>query len=151
MKETTLCYIENQNRYLMLHRNKKKEDINMGKWIGIGGKLEKGETPTECVQREIMEETSLEVSELKYRGVVNFISDIYDDELMHLFTAETKSDKFSLCNEGELKWIDKKDILALNLWEGDKVFLDYLLKDKKEFFKLSLIYQGEKLKRVVEE
>ena len=151
MKETTLCYIENKNRYLMLLRNKKKKDINMGKWIGIGGKLESGETPAECVKREITEETSLEIKELRYRGKVNFISDIYDDEIMHLFTAISESDKFSLCTEGELKWIAKEDILSLNLWEGDKVFLEYLLKDKKEFFNLSLIYQGDKLKRVVEE
>jgi len=151
MKETTLCYIENENRYLMLYRNKKEKDINMGKWIGIGGKLENGETPAECVKREITEETSLEIKELRYRGKVNFISDVYDDELMHLFTAKSQSDKFSLCTEGELKWIAKEDILSLNLWEGDKVFLKYLLKGKKEFFNLSLIYQGEKLKRVVEE
>ena len=151
MKQTTLCYIENQNRYLMLLRNKKENDINMGKWIGIGGKLEKGETPAECVQREIMEETSLEVEELKYRGQVNFISDIYDDEIMHLFTAKSETEDFSLCTEGELKWIAKEEILSLNLWEGDKVFLKYLLENKKEFFNLSLIYQGEKLERVVEE
>lgn len=151
MKETTLCYIENKNRYLMLLRNKKENDINMGKWIGIGGKLEKGETPRECVLREIREEASLEVTELKYRGKVNFISDICEDEIMHLFTAKSESEDFSLCVEGELKWIAKEDILSLNLWEGDKVFLEYLLEDKKEFFNLSLIYMGEKLKRVIEE
>lgn len=151
MKETTLCYIENDERYLMLHRIKKEEDANKGKWIGVGGKLEIGETPAECVKREIAEETSLEIKELRYRGKVSFISDVYDDELMHLFTAKSENDKFSLCTEGELKWIAKEDILSLNLWDGDKVFLEYLLKDKKEFFNLSLIYQGEKLKRVVEE
>ena len=151
MKETTLCYIENDERYLMLHRIKKEEDANRGKWIGVGGKLEKGEGPAECIQREIKEETALEIADLKYRGKVSFVSDIYEDEIMHLFTAKAQSEIFSPCSEGELKWIAKKDILSLNLWEGDRVFLEYLLEDKKEFFNLSLIYQGEKLKRVVEE
>ena len=122
MKETTLCYIENNGRYLMLHRIKKEDDVNKGKWIGVGGKLENGESPVECIQREIKEETALEITDLKYRGKVSFISDIYEDEIMHLFTAKAQNENFSSCTEGELKWIDKADILSLNLWEGDRVF-----------------------------
>lgn len=151
MKETTLCYIEIDGRYLMLHRIKKEDDVNKGKWIGVGGKLENGESPVECIQREIKEETALEITDLKYRGKVSFISDIYEDEIMHLFTAKAQSENFSSCPEGELKWIDKADILSLNLWEGDRVFLKYLLEDKKEFFNLSLIYNGESLKEVIKE
>lgn len=151
MKETTLCYIENAGRYLMLHRIKKEEDANKGKWIGIGGKLENGESPEECVIREIREETSLNICNLKYRGRVNFVSDIYDDEIMHLYTAISKTDCISICDEGELKWIPKEDIFSLNLWEGDKVFLEYLLNDYEEFFEISLIYKGESLFKVIKE
>ncbi len=151
MQETTLCYIENNERYLMLHRTKKKTDANKGKWIGVGGKLETVETPKECVLREIAEETGLNVSELKYRGVVKFVSDIYEDEIMHLFTSLSQTEDFTPCSEGELKWVPKAEVLGLNLWEGDRVFLEYLLEDKKEFFNLSLIYKGESLKEVIKE
>ncbi|MBO5743267.1 MAG: 8-oxo-dGTP diphosphatase [Clostridia bacterium] len=151
MKETTLCYIENSGRYLMLHRIKKENDINHGKWIGIGGKLEECESPEECVVREIYEETNLKVYSLKYRGKVKFISDIYDDEIMHLYTANSETDCISVCNEGELKWIPKEDVLSLNLWEGDKVFLEYLLNGHKDFFEISLIYKGESLFEVIKE
>ena len=151
MKETTLCYIENNSRYLMLHRTKKQNVANAGKWIGIGGKIENGESPRECVVREILEETGLGVCSLKYRGKINFISDIYDDEIMHLYTADSKTDCVSGCDEGELKWIPKEDILSLNLWEGDKVFLEYLSKDYEEFFEISLIYKGESLVEVIKE
>ena len=151
MRETTLCYIENDNCYLMLHRIKKKQDINKGKWIGVGGKIEKDETPLMCIKREISEETGINVQNLLYRGRVKFISDIYDDELMHLFTATTKVAEISPCDEGELKWIPKNEILSLNLWEGDKVFLEYLLNDTADFFELSLIYKGESLAEVIKE
>lgn len=151
MKETTLCYIENNNCYLMLHRIKKKNDANKNKWIGIGGKIEKGESPAECIEREIAEETGLEVNSLKYRGLVNFVSDIYEDEIMHLFTASAECADFLPCNEGELKWIPKNEVLSLNLWEGDKVFLEYLLNDIADFFTLSLIYKGESLANVIKE
>ena len=151
MKETTLCYIEKNDCYLMLHRTKKENDANKGKWIGIGGKLEEGESPRECVVREIFEETSLKVCNLIYRGKVNFISDIYEDEIMHLYTAASKTDNVSACDEGELKWIPKEEVLSLNLWEGDKVFLEYLLKDYDEFFEISLIYKGDSLFEVIKE
>lgn len=151
MKETTLCYIENNASYLMLHRTKKKNDANHGKWIGIGGKIEKGESATECVLREIKEETGLLVKNLLYRGRVNFISDIYEDEVMHLFTADSSEAFLSSCDEGELKWVKKQDVLSLNLWEGDRVFLKYLIDGEKEFFSLSLIYKGERLADVIKE
>lgn len=151
MKETTLCYIENNASYLMLHRTKKKNDANHGKWIGIGGKIEKGETPKDCILREIKEETGILVNNLLYRGKVNFISDIYEDEVMHLFTADTDDAFFAPCDEGILKWVKKKDVLSLNLWEGDRLFLKYLIDDEKEFFNLSLIYKGDRLADVIKE
>lgn len=151
MKETTLCYIENDGCYLMMHRTKKKNDENSGKWIGIGGKLEKGETPTECAIREIYEETGLSVTELCYRGKVMFKSDIYEDELMQLFTAGSKSRDVKVCDEGELAWIKKDDIMSLNLWEGDKVFLKRLIDGDNNFFEILLRYEGDTLKEIKEE
>lgn len=148
MKETTLCYIENDGCYLMMHRTKKKNDPNEGKWIGIGGKLEDGETPECCAVREISEETGLDIEVPVYRGKVYFKSDIYEDEIMHLFTAFSDSRSLLPCDEGELRWIKKKEILSLNLWEGDRVFLEYLLNDKKEFFDITLIYEGDNLKEI---
>ena len=150
MKETTLCYLENNGRYLMLLRNKKKNDPNKNKWIGVGGKLEEGESPTDCAKREIMEETGISVSALEYRGRVYFGSDIYEDEIMHLFTSVCPADSFTPCDEGELKWIKKEDVPKLNLWEGDRVFLEYLLTDKEDFFEITLSYEGDTLKSVQE-
>lgn len=151
MKETTLCYIENAGCYLMMHRIKKKNDENSGKWIGIGGKIENDETPTECVIREIYEETGLVVTGLCYRGTVMFVSDIYEDELMHLFTAESKSRNVKVCDEGELAWINKDDVMSLNLWEGDRVFLKKLIEDERDFFHIVLGYEGDNLKYIKEE
>ena len=151
MKETTLCYIENDGCYLMMHRTKKKNDENSGKWIGIGGKLEKDETPRECAKREIYEETGLSVSGLCYRGKVVFKSDIYEDELMHLFTANCESRDVRVCDEGELAWINKADVMFLNLWEGDKVFLKRLIEDERDFFHIVLCYEGDNLKYIKEE
>lgn len=145
MKETSLCYLEHDERYLMLLRNKKENDPNKNKWIGVGGKLEKDESPFECAKREIYEETGIDANNLLYRGRVFFKSDIYEDELMHLFTADCIADTFTPCNEGELCWIPKKDVLSLNLWEGDRVFLEYLLDQRQEFFEIFLSYEGDKL------
>ena len=144
MKNTTLCYIEDNNRYLLLHRIKKENDVNCDKWIGIGGKLEEGESPYDCIKREIKEETSLDVTELSYRGVVTFTSDIYETELMHLFTASKFVGTLSECDEGELCWVEKDKVLDLPIWEGDKVFLD-LLDNECPFFSLKLVYKGDKL------
>lgn len=150
MKETTLCYIENNGSYLMMLRNKKKNDANKNKWIGIGGKLNKNETPLDCVKREITEETGLQIENPIYRGKVYFLSDKWEDEIMHLFTAGTDCTEVTSCSEGELKWIKKEDILSLNLWEGDKVFLKHLINDNKNIFNITLVYEGESLKSVKE-
>jgi 8-oxo-dGTP diphosphatase len=145
MKNTTLCYLEKDKKYLMMHRIKKINDENHDKWIGIGGKLESGETPYDAARREIYEETSLIPDSLFYRGIITFVSNIWGTEYMHLFT----SDRFSGilkedCDEGVLEWVDKEKIYALPIWEGDKIFLK-LLDEEKRFFSLKLVYEGDKL------
>ena len=145
MKNTSLCYIERGGQYLMLHRVKKEHDENEGKWIGVGGKFEQGESPEECMQREMLEETGLTAAAWRYRGIVTFVSDEWGTEYMHLFTVSdftgtTRPD----CDEGELRWIDKEKIGALPLWEGDKIFLR-LLAEEEPFFSLKLCYRGDTL------
>lgn len=147
MKVTTLCYIEKDNRYLMLYRGKKEHDCNQGKWIGVGGKFEPGESPEECLLREVKEETGLTLTSYRFRGLITFVSDQWEDEMMCLFTADGFEGELIPCQEGTLQWIDKKDVPNLNLWEGDRVFLDMLLKTD-EFFSLKLRYEGEVLVEV---
>ena len=145
MKNTTLLYTENNGAYLMLHRTKKENDENKDKWIGIGGKLEDAETPFDCVRRECFEEVGAVPENLRYRGIITFVSNIYGTEYMHLFSA--KDDSFSPkkeCGEGELCWVDKREITSLNIWEGDKLFLG-LLDSEERFFSLKLVYEGDKL------
>lgn len=144
MKMTTLCYIERDGKYLMLHRTKKVKDENQDKWIGVGGKFEEGEMPEECMKREVLEETGLLLKTYKYRGIVTFVSNEFGTEYMHLFTADSYSGTIKQCDEGELCWIDKKEIQSLNIWEGDKVFLK-LLDTCHNFFSLKLIYEGDNL------
>lgn len=145
MFDTTLCYIEKDGAYLMMHRIKKENDINKDKWVGIGGKFEKGETPFQCALREIEEETGIIPLNLRYRGIVEFISDKYETENMHLFTADGFEGEIKKeCAEGELVWIKKEQINNLKIWEGDKIFFD-LLERKEEFFYLTLKYKGDKL------
>lgn len=145
MKNTTLCYIEKDGKYLMIHRVKKVLDENKDKWIGVGGKLEYGETPFDCVRREIHEETGLLAEKVSYRGLITFVSDEYGTEYMHLFHTDTfEGELLSDCPEGNLEWVDKKHIVDLPLWEGDKIFLD-LLDKNIPFFSLKLVYKGEKL------
>ncbi len=145
MKNTTLCYIENDGAYLMMHRTKKTNDENHDKWIGIGGKFEPGETPYDCARREIYEETGLKVDTLFYRGIITFVSDTYGTEYMHLFTSDSYSGNLKKdCDEGKLVWIDKNEICDLSIWEGDKIFLE-LIKEEKRFFSLKLTYKGDKL------
>lgn len=144
MKNTSLVYIENNNKYLMLHRTKKDYDENAGKWIGIGGHFEEGESPDECMLREVLEETGLTITKYNYRGIVTFVSDIYGTEYMHLFTATGFTGELLECDEGDLAWIDKESIFKLNLWEGDKVFLEQLAKEKN-FFSLKLEYINDRL------
>lgn len=141
---TTLCYVEEDGKYLMLHRNKKKADMNEGKWIGIGGKFEEGETPEECILREAKEETGLTLTKLHYRGLITFAMEGKETEYMHLFTASEYEGVLTECKEGTLRWIDKNEVCNLNLWEGDKVFLQ-LLEERHEYFSLKLSYRGDDL------
>lgn len=143
MKQTSLCYLEYEGKYLMLHRTKKQNDENSGKWIGVGGKFLEGESPEDCMRREVLEETGISVKKWNYRGIVTFVSDLYETEHMHLFTAFCDSSTYSSCDEGELKWIDKEEIFSLNLWEGDKIFLRYLKDKNMPFFSLKLVYSGD--------
>ena len=145
MKLTTLCYIENdRGEYLMLHRTKKQNDLNAGKWIGVGGKFEADETPEECLLREVYEETGLTLTHYRFRGIVTFLSNEWEGEYMHLFTADKYEGTLCDCNEGELSWVPKKDVLKLNLWEGDHIFLRELLENDR-FFSLKLSYTGDVL------
>lgn len=144
MKNTTLCYIQQGDQYLMLHRIKKKNDLNQDKWIGVGGKFEENESPEECLLRECMEETGLTLTEYRYRGLITFVSDQWEGEYMHLFTAEGFEGEIGECNEGVLEWISKAQLRRLNLWEGDHIFLD-LLEADAPFFTMKLKYEGDKL------
>ena len=148
MRETTLCYIEKDDKYLMLLRNKKEKDENKGKWIGVGGHFEEGESPEDCVIRETFEETGLTLTKYKFRGVVTFVSDEWGTEYMHLFTASDFTGELKECNEGELRWIPKNEIMDLNLWEGDRAFLKLLFEDG-EFFSMKLCYKGDELVEII--
>ncbi len=145
MKMTTLCYIENNDCYLMLHRTKKKKDVNKDKWIGVGGHAEGNETPQECLLREVKEETGLLLTSYKFRGLITFISDEYEVEMMCLFTADGYTGELITCDEGELEWVKKSDVPQLPTWEGDAQFLKLLLEDEKRFFAMKLRYEGERL------
>ena len=145
MKMTTLCYIETEGKYLMLHRVKKHHDINAGKWIGVGGHVENGETPEECLLREVKEETGLTLTAYRLRGLVTFLSDVCEPELMCVFTADAFDGELIECDEGELAWVDKSDVLALPTWEGDRVFLERLLSGDERFFSIKLRYEGDRL------
>ena len=145
MKNTTLTYIEKDGKYLMIHKNKKENDENRDKWLGIGGKIEDKESPFDCARREIREETGLEANILSYRGIITFVSDKYGTEYMHLFTCtDFSGTPVSECDEGELSWIDKVALRSLPMWEGDAIFLD-LLDTERRFFSLKLVYEGERL------
>ena len=148
MINSTLCYLERGDQYLMLHRVKKKNDMNHDKWIGVGGKVEEGESPEDCILRETFEETGLRLTVYRYRGLVTFVSDQYPTEYMHLFTATGWTGTPHECDEGELAWIKKADLLSLPLWEGDKIFLR-LLDTDAPFFSLKLRYAGEQLVQAV--
>ncbi len=145
MKMTTLCYIEQAGKYLMLHRVKKHHDINAGKWIGVGGHVENSETPEECLLREVKEETGLVLTAYRLRGLVTFLSDACEPELMCVFTADAFDGELIECDEGELAWVEKSDVLALPTWEGDRVFLERLLSGDERFFSIKLRYEGDKL------
>lgn len=141
---STLCYMERGDSYLMLHRVKKKNDVNHDKWIGVGGKFEEGESPEECLLRECFEETGLTLTEWRYRGLVTFVSNQAPTEYMHLFTASAWTGTPHPCDEGELAWLCRRDLLALPMWEGDRIFLR-LLEEDAPFFSLKLRYEGDRL------
>ena len=141
---SSLCYIEKDEKYLMLHRTKKNNDINENKWIGIGGKFEVGESPEECIIREVKEETGLTLNSYKFRGIITYISKTWETEYVCLFTSDNFSGKLIECNEGDLKWINKKEVLNLKTWEGDKIFINKIQKDDK-FFTIKFEYDGDTL------
>ena len=144
MQMTTLCYIENDEKYLMLHRVKKKEDINKNKWIGVGGHANEWESPEECLVREVKEETGLTLTSYKFRGIITFISNECESEIMCLFTADKFTGNIIECDEGDLEWVKKKDVIKLPMWEGDRIFLDIIERDDP-FFSLKLVYKGDRL------
>ncbi len=139
---STLCYIEKDEKYLMLHRTMKKNDINKDKWIGVGGHFEAEESPDECLLREVKEETGYTLTSYRFRGIVTFVSGDGVTEYMHLFTADGFEGEQIACDEGELEWVEKIRIKDLNLWEGDKIFLQ-LLSEDGSFFSLKLTYDGK--------
>lgn len=146
MKNTTLCYIRRNDEYLLLHRVKKEQDENKGKWIGVGGHVEKQESPEDCVIREVQEETGLTLTSFKYRALITFVSDTYEAEYMHLFTADGfTGELIKDCNEGELAWVKKDEMLKLPMWEGDLKFLPLIMDENQEFFTMKLTYEGDKL------
>ena len=148
MKNTTLCYIQREGQYLMLHRVKKKNDVNQDKWVGIGGKFEDKESPEDCLLREVLEETGLTLTRYAYRGLVTFVSDQWETEYMHLFTADAFRGEIGPCDEGDLEWVDKDKVKDLPIWVGDKIFLDLLTREVP-FFSLKLAYEGESLVQAV--
>lgn len=145
---TTLCYIENEDKYLMLHRIKKEKDVNKDKWIGVGGHFEQDETPEECLLREVKEETGLTLTSWKFHGLVTFISDQWHTEYMCLYTADGYEGELLDCDEGTLEWVEKSKLSELNLWEGDKIFFR-LIEEGREFFSLKLRYRGDELVEAV--
>ena len=148
MINTTLCYIYRDDEVLMLHRVKKKNDLNHDKWIGLGGKFEDRDSPEDCVLREVREETGLTLTSWRYRGIVTFVSDLYETEYMHLFTADGFTGEMTECDEGEPAWIKKEKLDELPQWEGDRIFLK-LLDEEAPFFSLKLVYEGDTLKEAV--
>ena len=145
---TTLCYLETEDSYLMLHRIRKKEDVNKGKWIGVGGHFEEGESPEDCLLREVREETGLVLTSWRFRGLVTFTQEGYGTEYMCLYTADGFSGTLKDCDEGELCWVKKEELSRLNLWSGDLIFLDLLAREAP-FFSLKLVYEGDLLRRAI--
>ena len=147
MKNTSLCYLERGGQYLMLHRVKKENDENHDKWIGVGGKFEPGESPEDCVLREVREETGLNLTDFRYCGIVTFVNGDWT-EYMHLFHATGFTGALRECDEGVLEWVPIEQINALPAWEGDKIFLA-LMQQNRPFFSLKLVYEGEHLAEAV--
>lgn len=144
MELTTLCYIEKDDSYLMLHRVSKKNDVNKDKWIGVGGHFEAGESPEDCLLREVKEETGLILTSYRFRGLLTFVFNDNEAEYICLYTADGFEGEITDCDEGTLEWVSKKKIPELNLWEGDKIFFE-LLNRNEPFFSMKLVYQGDTL------
>ena len=147
-RQSTLCYIEKDGKYLMLHRVVKKNDVNKDKWIGVGGHFEYAESPEECLLREVKEETGLTLTSWRFRGIVTFIAKGWPTEYMCLYTADGFEGTLRECDEGELAWIGKDELLTKKLWAGDRIFLRLLAQDAP-FFSLKLVYEGEHLAEAV--
>ena len=147
MRLSTLCYLEKDGKYLMLHRIYKKNDVNKEKWIGVGGKFEPGDAPEECLKREVYEETGYTLLDYRFRGVLTFICDVQEPEYIFVYTSGHFEGELKECDEGVLKWVDKKDVLKLNLWEGDKRMFKYL-EEKSMPFSLKLEYERNTLKNI---
>lgn len=145
MQNTVLCYLEKDGKYLMLYRNAKKNDVNGGKWVGVGGHIEENESPDEAVCREVREETGLTLNSCRFRGVVTFVSDKWEGEYMYLYTSSDFSGELSDCDEGELHWINKGEVMSLPMWAGDVIFLQHILEDRPEALMLKVTYRGDEL------
>ena len=144
MKIGTLCYLQNNNSTLMLYRNKKENDIHENKWNGLGGKLESGESPEECIVREVNEESGYDINNPTLRGIMTFPKfDMVNDWIVFLYTCSEFSGNIIDSNEGELEWIKDENLLDLNLWEGDKIFMKWI--NEKPFFSAKFIYKNRKL------
>lgn len=144
MLNSTLCYLEKDGCYLMLHRVKKENDLNHDKWVGVGGKFEGEETPDECVCRETLEETGLTLTSCRLRGIVTFLSDQWEGEYMYLYTADGFTGEMTSCDEGVLEWVPKDQVPDLPIWEGDRLFFEELARDRG-FFTMKLRYEGDRL------
>lgn len=145
---TTLCYLERGEEYLMLHRTKKAGDVNHDKWIGVGGKFEAGESPEECLLREVKEETGLTLTGYRLRGILTFVCPPWPEEYIFLYTAHQWEGEMTSCTEGELEWVAKNRLSSLPLWQGDHIFLELLARDAP-FFSLKLVYRGDSLEAAV--
>ena len=142
--QTTLCYIEKDGRYLMMHRVKKENDINRDKWVGVGGHFEADESPEECLLREVNEETGLTLTSWRFRGIITFICDKQQTEYMFLYTADSFSGELTECEEGNLEWVEKTDVYRLPIWEGEKIFFK-MIEENHPFFSLKLKYENDML------
>ncbi len=145
---TTLCYLEKDGSWLMLHRVKKEKDVNKDKWIGVGGHVEEGESPEDCLQREVLEETGLTLLDWSFRGLITFTQEGYGTEYMCLYTSRHFTGELKTCDEGNLEWVPIEKVPSLQLWEGDHCFLR-LLAENHAFFSLKLTYKGDKLTEAV--
>ncbi len=145
MRNTTLCHIEKDGKYLMIRRNKKKNDLNHDKLVAPGGKFEDKESPEQCNAREVLEETGLTLISAEYRGIVTFVSDKWETEYMHIFTSSEFKGELKECDEGELVWVDKNELLDMPIWKGDIIFLKLIADKNTPFFSLRLEYKGEEL------